>query len=83
MRFILLIILFLSCFMGYFFILSFVGLLWCPSYKGVITNGTWFFIYSLALGWWLAAFSCIEYYEKYIENILKKDKTQNYENRNR
>jgi hypothetical protein len=53
--------------MGYFFILSFVGLLWCPSYKEVITNGTWFFIYSLALGWWLAAFSCIEYYEKYIE----------------
>ena len=71
MRVVILILLFITCFMGYFFILSCIGLLWVPSYHEIISNGFWFMLYTLAIGWWTAAGSCMEYWDKYIENPKK------------
>jgi hypothetical protein len=41
----------LLIFMGTFFILSLIGMLWQP-YTKVISNPDWFVIYSLCIGWW-------------------------------
>jgi hypothetical protein len=60
--------------MGYFFILSAVGLLWIHNYQLIISNPYWFLTYLVGIGWWTAGFSCLEYFEKYIENYNPKKK---------
>jgi hypothetical protein len=44
----------LASFMGLFFLLSLIGLLWVPTYKEIISNLDWFSIYSLLIGWWIS-----------------------------
>ena len=63
MKFIILILLFLSAFMGFFFIISLIGTLWC-NYLVIITTVEWFMAYTILIGWWIAAMSVSEYYDK-------------------
>lgn len=72
MKYIILILLYIACFMGYFFIISAVGLLWIPSYREIISCVPWFMVYSVLIGSWAATISCLPYYEKYIENENNK-----------
>ena len=66
MKFIGLILLYLFAFALFYFVLSLFGMLWLP-YRTVITDVDWFIAYTMILGWWLAAMSCIDYYDKYID----------------
>ena len=49
-------------FLGIFFSLSAIGLLWNDSYRAILADHTWFMMYTLFLGWWLALFPTREYY---------------------
>lgn len=51
--------------MGFFFLLSAIGLLWCDSYVEIIRNPNWFMFYTILLGWWLAMIPTIELSKKY------------------
>jgi len=62
MKSLLLILIYIGTFIGMFLLLSLIGLLWIDSYSLIIRDGNWFMMYTLFLGWWLAAFPCIEYY---------------------
>lgn len=42
----------LASFMGLFFLLSLIGLLWVPTYKEIISDLDWFGIYAMLIGWW-------------------------------
>jgi hypothetical protein len=59
-----LIILFIytATFMGVFFLFSLIGLLWNDSYYDIVSDGTWFMMYSMFFGWWIAMFPTREYY---------------------
>jgi hypothetical protein len=63
MKFITLILLFLSAFMGFFFVLSLIGTLWF-NYLVIITSVEWFITYTILIGWWLGGMSVSEYYDK-------------------
>ncbi len=65
MKTLLVILFFLGVFMGMFFVLSAIGLLWCNTYAEIVKNPNWFMMYSLFLGWWIAAFPTHELSEKY------------------
>lgn len=58
------ILIYLGTFMGMFFLLSTIGILW-TDYKSIITSNGWFMGYSLFLGWWIAIFPVREYYVKH------------------
>lgn len=58
------ILIFLGTFMGMFFLMSLVGLLWNDSYYAVVSDHTWFMMYFLFFGWWIAMFPTREYYMK-------------------
>ena len=45
---------FMSTFIGVFFLLSTFGLLYGISYNKCLTNGHWQFMYSVFFGWWIA-----------------------------
>lgn len=50
-------------FMGFFFLMSLLGVLFSDSsYHDIISDRTWFMYYSLFFGWWLALFPTREYY---------------------
>jgi hypothetical protein len=71
MKSIIAILVYAATFLGFFFLISLVGLLWFPTYKDVITSVEWFIIYTLTLGWWLSFFPLREYYmkhKKYFQN---------------
>lgn len=71
MKWTILILIYIAAFMGMFFILSLIGMLWMP-YSEVINNINWFMMYSLLIGWWIAAFPAFEYYclnEDYFDNL--------------
>lgn len=59
-------LIYLGTFMLMFLILSCIGMLWEP-YREVISNPNWFIVYTIFLGWWLAMFPTMEYY-----NLHKK-----------
>jgi len=69
MKSLLLMIIFTGIFMGAFFALSAIGLLWCDSYRAIISNTDWFMCYFLFIGWWVAMIPTHELYEQvYNEN---------------
>ena len=53
-------ILVLFIFMGYYFILSSIVLLFGYEYIETISNLNWFIIYSLLIGWWLTWITIFE-----------------------
>lgn len=65
MKTLLAILFFLGVFMGMFFLLSLIGLLWVDSYKTIISDNGWFMAYTLFLGWWIAMIPTIEITNKY------------------
>ena len=50
----------LFIFMGYYFILSSIVLLFGYRYIETISNLNWFIIYSLLIGWWLTWITIFE-----------------------
>ena len=50
----------LLIFMGYYFILSSIVLLFGYGYIETISNLNWFIIYSLLIGWWLTWITIFE-----------------------
>ena len=73
MKSLFLIVIYIGTFIGLFLFLSLIGLLWNDSYRAIIGDGNWFFLYSAVFGWWLAAFPSREYYlhnEEYFEKYL-------------
>lgn len=61
MKTIVLMLIYLGTFMGMFFLLSCIGMLW-QSYVSVISDRSWFVAYSMFLGWWISLFPAGEYY---------------------
>ena len=62
-----------ATFMGVFFSLSLIGLLWHDSYYAIVSNGGWFMAYTIFFGWWLSIFPTREYYkqhEQYFEEYF-------------
>ncbi len=56
-------------FMSVFFLLSAIGLLWCDSYRAIISDPNWFMMYTILIGWWVALIPTHELYEEvYNEN---------------
>jgi hypothetical protein len=49
-------------FMGVFFLMSSIGLLWNDSYYAVVSDHTWFIAYAMFFGWWIALLPTREYY---------------------
>ena len=73
MKSIILIVIYLAAFVGLFLLMSLIGLLWNDSYRAIIGDGNWFFLYSVVFGWWLAIFPSREYYthnEDYFDRYL-------------
>ena len=67
MKTIILILIYTGTFMGIFFLLSLIGLLWNDSYYTIISTHAWFVTYTIFLGWWLAGLPTREYYMKHEE----------------
>jgi hypothetical protein len=65
MRSLLVILIYTGSFMGFFFLFSTIGLLWCDTYTQVVANPNWFMFYTMFLGWWLAMFPAREYYKEH------------------
>ena len=60
-------------FMTMFLTLSLIGVMWGNTYREVLANHTWFFLYSLFIGWWVALIPTIEYVkrnEEYFDTYL-------------
>lgn len=53
---------YIASFILIFLMISFVGYVFTGSYIYVIRNGTWQFMYSVFLGWYLAIIPTREYY---------------------
>jgi hypothetical protein len=64
-------LIFTATFMGIFFLMSLIGLLWCDSYYAIVSDHSWFGCYSLLFGWWMAIFPTREYY-KHHENYFNE-----------
>jgi hypothetical protein len=62
MKSLFLIVIYLGTFIGLFLLFSLIGLLWSDSYRAIIGDGNWFFLYSVIFGWWLSSFPAREYY---------------------
>jgi len=65
MKTLFLILFFTGVFMGFFFLMSSIALLWCDTYAEIIKNPNWFMMYTLFFGWWLAMIPTIEMSNKY------------------
>lgn len=63
MKTIILGLIYLSSFFGLYFLLSLFGLIWVDYYT-MISQGGWFMVYSVVIGWWTAIFPTREYYLK-------------------
>jgi hypothetical protein len=73
MKFIILTLLYVFTFMGLFFLLSTIGILWADSYLTVIKDGTWFAAYTMFIGWWWSLLCCRDYIvnnEEYFEDYF-------------
>ena len=64
------ILIYIGSFLGLFFLLSLVGIIW-TSYHDVIATESWWMIYSLFIGWWISIFPTREYYLKHIDILGK------------
>lgn len=56
------ILIYLGTFMGMFFLISTIGLLWADSYHAIVSNNSWFMCYSILFGWWMSILPTREYY---------------------
>jgi hypothetical protein len=63
MKSLILMFIYTATFMGVFFSLSLIGLLWHDSYHAIVSDGGWFMAYTIFLGWWIAMFPTREYYK--------------------
>lgn len=74
MKFIILFLIYIFTFFGFYFLLSGFGLVLTNyEYLEILHNPLWFWIYSVFVGWWIPIFSCREYYvknEDYFEDVL-------------
>ena len=73
MKSIIAILIYVGTFMGMFFLLSSIGLLWADSYYAVVSNNHWFILYSMFFGWWISLFPTREYYinnEEYFSEVF-------------
>lgn len=73
MKSLLAILIYTGTFMGMFFLMSTIGLLWAESYYSIISDHSWFMIYTMFFGWWIAMFPTREYYlhnQDYFDNYL-------------
>lgn len=70
MKSIVLILIYIASFFGFYLVLSLAGLIWYP-YLEVIKNPAWVMIYSLLIGWWVASFPAREYYIKHASYFAK------------
>lgn len=61
-------------FMGFFFMLSCVGLLWFDTYHEIISNEGWFMMYTIFIGWWVALVPVHELYEQ----VYNEDKPSTF-----
>ena len=61
MKTIKLILIYLSTFVMFFLLLSAIGMLW-DSYYNITSDITWFIVYTMFFGWWLALLPTREYY---------------------
>lgn len=68
MKTLIMLLIFIISFAGFFFIISLFGMLW-NSYYEVITSINWFICYSSVLGWWLSLFLTVEYYNRNKDDI--------------
>lgn len=59
------ILIYTGTYMGVFFLMSLIGMLWSDSYHAIVSNPNWFMMYSLFFGWWIALFPTREYYMHY------------------
>lgn len=62
MKSLILMLIYTATFMGMFLVLSSIGMLWNQNYRDILSDHTWFMIYTLFFGWWLALFPTREYY---------------------
>ena len=52
-------------FMLFFFLLSTIGMLWGYSYKAIISDLSWFGVYTMCIGFWIATVCIMEIDEEY------------------
>ena len=72
MKSIILILIYVATFIGFFLTLSLIGTLW-SDYKSIISNIDWFIIYTMFIGWWISIFPTREYYklhEDYFDDVF-------------
>jgi hypothetical protein len=58
-----LLFIFLAAFMGGFFTLSLIAILW-TSYGNALTNVNWFIVYAFIFGWEIGLLPAMEYHKK-------------------
>lgn len=58
------IVLFFITYIGLFLLFSLLGLIWTSYYDSIMDQG-WFGVYTVFLGWWLAAIPCRLFYKKH------------------
>ncbi len=75
MKTLILIAIYIASFIIIFFIVSCPAYVFVGSYKAVIYNSTWQFMYTFFIGWWLASFPAREYY---LKNEKEFDRILNY-----
>lgn len=69
------ILLYFTLTIGYYFLLSTVGMLFFDSngqhytFEQIYSDVGWFMIYIVVIHWWLVIPSLFEYYDKYLSNI--------------
>jgi len=67
------ILIYLGTFMGMFFLLSAIGLLWADNYNAIVSDNGWFMAYAMFFGWWMAILPTREYYvanQEYFSHYL-------------
>lgn len=69
MKTIIYILLYILLTIGYYMLLSSIGILFNYTYNECYSNSTWFMWYLLIFHWWLVILSLKEYYSKYLEDI--------------
>lgn len=70
MKTIALILVYLGTFFGLFFALSAFGTVWV-SYHDSVANISWFVSYTMLIGWWVAMFPAVEYYNNNLAYFKK------------
>lgn len=75
MKVIVFILLYIGLTVGYYLLLSTIGLMFFDTdgthlyYSDIIGNQSWFMGYLVLIHWWLVILSLSEYYNKYIRDL--------------